>query len=433
MRIELRTDREGQNYYSFVYYDSNAKKRIRLRKEEVQKRFGTDIHDHQRAVEVCRILEAEVDSLHSRIKRRISWEKEFFNFNELTEYYEMYQKKNAPNSYKNNIHYFKYYVLPFFLKVNKCYNIAYWHNEYANFRDWLEEDARLVRKPEQKLSYASMNHAIKSLNTFLKILFQRKIITSFLRCDAFPNHTLKELSIEDVIFPNEMEEITKDLLNSNYELESIYFRFMFFTGMRPNEALGLNPGNIYSGKIENKSLERQLHQAGITYYGYIFINSQPSHNTRGLRDKEGMIHYKPLKGRKKIDDKSGRTIAIIDKKLWNHIVKLHNIAIEKHSKQQFGSEIDQYPIFEGIDKTTASLRLQKTYEKLGLHYRPWKCLRHSRATFLVGETGNPVLARIWLGHRTEKTLERYVHIYEAINRSVKKKRNGNKFAPLIPI
>lgn len=150
MRIELRADREGKNYYSFVYYDSLSKKRVRLRKEEIQDRFGTDITDHQRAVEVCRILEAEVDSLHSRIKRRIKWEKEFFDFDELTKYYEMHQKKKAPNSFKNNIHYFKYYVLPYFLKVSRCYNIAFWHNEFANFRDWLEEDARHIKKPVLK-------------------------------------------------------------------------------------------------------------------------------------------------------------------------------------------------------------------------------------------------------------------------------------------
>ena len=86
-----------------------------------------------------------------------------------------------------------------------------------------------------------------------------------------------------------MEEVAKELSNTGYELESIYYRFMFFTGMRPNEALGVNPVNIYSGKIENKYLERHLNQAGITYYGYLYINSQPSHETRGLRDKKELF------------------------------------------------------------------------------------------------------------------------------------------------
>ena len=160
------------------------------------------------------------------------------------------------------------------------------------------------------------------------------------------------------------------------------------------------------------------------------INSQPDHNTRGLRGKRGYIKFKPLKGRKKIDEKSARTVVITDKVLWNELVRLHNEALVLHKKQTFGSSIDQYPLFEGIEKTASAKRLRLAYETLGLNYRSWHCCRHTRATMLIGETANPMLARLWLGHSSEKVLQRYVHIYEAIVRSAKKKRTGNEFEPL---
>ena len=77
MRFELREDREGKQYYSLVYYAPITKKRVRIKKEEIRARFGSDTSEHQRAVDVCRLLETEIDSQYSRIKRKMAWEKEF--------------------------------------------------------------------------------------------------------------------------------------------------------------------------------------------------------------------------------------------------------------------------------------------------------------------------------------------------------------------
>jgi hypothetical protein len=54
---------------------------------------------------------------------------------------------------------------------------------------------------------------------------------------------------------------------------------------------------------------------------------------------------------------------------------------------------------------------------------------------LIGETGNSLLARLWLGHSSEKVLKRYVHIYEVIVRAAKKSgpEDGIKIRKLKPV
>ncbi|MBI2601915.1 MAG: hypothetical protein HYW48_02565 [Deltaproteobacteria bacterium] len=380
MKIELRKNSDGSRYYSLVYYDRIAKKPVRISKADIRKRFGKDIIEASEASEICKILEAESDSLKNRIEKRVRWEEEFYKFGQLLEFYQTHQKKKAPNSYKNNVHYLKYYVLPYFLSIRKCNNLAMWYDFYPEFKDWLEDEACLVKRPEQRISYASKNHAVKALNTFMHTLFRRGIIDRFFLCESFPTHKMNEKGIDDLISPEEMERIYNQLILDGSEREALFFRFLYFTGLRFNEALGIHPANLYDGEIEDKMLAKHLIQEGISYYGYVVFDSQPAHETRGLRDKNGEIQRKPLKGKKKIDDKSARTVVITDKLLWNELVKQHNQTLEQFEKGYFGKEINQYPLFEGVDKSSSANKLKKAYEKCGLRYRSWHCCRHTRAT-----------------------------------------------------
>lgn len=433
MKMELRRNKNGTSYYSFVYYDRVSKRRIRISKDDIRRRFGKEITDQTEAADICKILEAESDSLKNRIAKRVKWEDQYYNFNELIGFYEKHQKKKAPNSYKNNLHYLKYYVLPYFLSIRKCNNLAIWFDFYPDFRDWLEEEARLIKRPEKKISYASKNHAIKSLNTFMQILHHRGIVDRFFLCESFHDSKLNTKSIDDIIKESEMEQVYAALQSDGNKLEALFYRLLFFTGVRFNEALGIHPGNLYDGEIEDRMLAKHLKQEEIEYFGYIVFDSQPAHETRGLRDANGEIHRKPLKGKHRIDDRSARTIVITDKLLWNELVELHNETLQQHEKGFFGSDIDQYPLFEGIDKTSSAKKLQAAYAKCGLRYRSWHCCRHTRATMLIGQTSNSLLARLWLGHSSEKVLNRYVHIYESVVRSAKKKSTGGGLKKLKPI
>lgn len=59
-----------------------------------------------------------------------------------------------------------------------------------------------------------------------------------------------------------------------------------------------------------------------------------------------------------------------------------------------------------------------------LKARTWHSCRHTRATMLIGETGNNLLAKLWLGHSSDRILNRYVHIYEEIVRKLKRQEDG---------
>ena len=296
MRADLRTNKDGTKYYSFLYYDKVTNKRVRISREDIRKRFGNDITTIEDAHQAIKLLDAEYESLKLRLSKRASWEKEFYNFNTLLERYFIYQKKRAPNSYENNIHYLRNYVLHYFLTLSKCNNFSYWPELYENFKEWLEHQAFLLKQPTKLISYGAKNHCIKALNTFMRQLQKEKIIDRLILCEKFPNYKLNERSIDDVISPGEMAIVYDSLNKTGHHLEAVFFRFLYFTGLRFNEALGISLHDIHTGKIQNENLKRLLNSHAISYFGYLVLSSQPDHRTRGLRDSSGKIFEKAPKG-----------------------------------------------------------------------------------------------------------------------------------------
>src|SRR5580704_4765808 len=98
---------------------------------------------------------------------------------------------------------------------------------------------------------SSKNHAIKALNTFMHSLFRRGVVDRYFKCECFPGYKLKEKGIDDIVTDEEMERVYSQLIRDGHEKEALFLRFLFFTGMRFNEALGIHPGNVYDGKIES--------------------------------------------------------------------------------------------------------------------------------------------------------------------------------------
>lgn len=424
MKIEKKKNGKLGDYYSFIYYDRELKKPVRLKKEEIHKRFGKVITNLEEAKKLAKELEKEMESEKNKYLSRLDWQTKNYEMTKLLAIYEEAQKKRAPNSWKNNIHYLKFYVLPFFMNEKQCDSLSKWPEYYGNFIQWLEEEATLLKNPKKLISYGSKNHAIKALNTFMGHLFRSRVIEKHILCESFHSKFLNEKGAEELISNEEMEAVYNELNLQSNHLEAVFFRFLYFTGLRFNEGLGICPGDIYDDRIQKKSLEGQLANANIEYHGYILLSSQPSHETRGLRNKDGHVIRKPLKGRFKINDKNSRTIVITDLTLWNELVELNNKAIEKRDNGLFGDQIGDYPIFEGIDKTTSSKKLKKAFAARNLKPRTWHSCRHTRATMLIGETGNNLLAKLWLGHSSDRILNRYVHIYEEIVRKLKRQEDG---------
>ena len=329
--------------------------------------------------------------------------------------YAIAQQKAAPNSYQNSMHYLKYYVLYFFLQVEICTKLQEWPLHYDAFKEWLEEKATVTRTPGQLISYNSKNHCIRALNTFMRFLYRKMIVTSFISCPRFPDYQTKEKTIDDVISPAEMEAVYNRLQVAGHRKTAVFWRLLYFTGMRFNEARGVSIENIYEGELEDLAFAKRLTEHKIGYFGYLVLENQPANKTM-LRNREGHIARKPLKGKKKIDEKSARTIPIIDAVLWRELALLYNEEVERMQQKIWGTLPSNYVLFDGVQRSV----VQKAYAALGIPYHNPHCCRHTRATWLVGETGDTFLTRMWLGHTSQKVLDKYVHIYQACVRKAKK-------------
>lgn len=414
MRYERRKNSDGSTYYSFQYYENG--KRVRLTREEIRTRFGKDITTEDDAKHCLKLLDAQIESTKLKVQRRLAWEKEFYNFSKLLEQYEIAQKKVAPNSFQNNVFYLKHYVLYYFLSVKRLNNLESWADYFEDFKTFLET-AKTINTGKT-MAWNSKNHAIKALNTFFKHLEKQNLISKAVKCEPFGEHLMNTRSIDDVVKPDEMEKVYNVLKESGHDTEALFFRFLYFSGMRFNEALAVSLGDLFQGEIENEFLRKKLKAYELNYFGYVVADSQ-----FGGMDGEKVIRL-PFKGRKKIEEKFNRVIPVIDKVLWNSLVE---VGEELHSKLGNKSPRNQL-LFLGLDDTTASRRLEQAFLKAKLRYRSWHCLRHSRATLLIGETSDTMLARVWLGHNSPRTIEKYNHIYQAVTREAKaKETTGKKF------
>jgi integrase len=310
----------------------------------------------------------------------------------------------------------KHYVLPFFLTKKKLNSIDLWEDNFDEFREWLEKSAIQIRS-NNLISYSSKNHAIKSLNTFLNHLYSKKLIHRIAKCGPFPDHLIGKRSLDDVVYPAEMETVYEALLGLGYKTEAIFFRYQFFSGMRFSEGLAISLADIFADSLPaNQPIAKKLEFHKMSYYGYVVSDSQVD---------EKRIRY-PFKGKKEISERFARTIPITDKKLWNHLVDLAEEQFEKWNKSA-GDKKSCF-LFQGIDDTTSSRRLEEAFQSSKLKYRSWHCLRHSRATWLIGETSDETLARAWLGHSSPRIFERYNHLYQALVREAKSKDSiGSEF------
>lgn len=403
------------NYYSFVYYDSASKKRVRITRSYIQERFGHDITDLAEANQVIQLLSREIASRENDQRDRLSWTSESPEFVEMLELFLQTHKKNAPNSHRNTMHYLRYYVCHFFLHVSGCQDVEQWGLYYDEFREWLEEKATVTRTPGQRISYNSKNHCIHALNIFLKFLYRKHMISHMVPCTRFPAYQMRMRTVDDLVSPEEMESVYGHLKAKGRFQEAVFFRLLYFTGMRYSEAKGISLQNIYEGKLEDITFARRLAEHQISYFGYLVVDNQPVDN-RHLRNETGHVQRKPLKGKHRIEEKSARTIPIIEEVLWRDLATLYNQGLHAFERKIWGVNPENYLLFEDTEREL----LKKVYQELGLPYHSPHCCRHTRATILIGETGDTTLTRMWLGHTSTRVLERYVHVYQACVRKAKK-------------
>lgn len=301
-----------------------------------------------------------------------------------------------------------------------------------------EDEAKLISKPNKNISYASKNHAIKALNTFMKHLKQENVITDLHICDAFHDSKLNERTIDDVITEDEFKSVYERLKLNGDHNEAEYFLMLYWTGMRFNEAIGISLADIYMGDISRDSFKNLLRRNLIffgdeindvknylyCYFGFFTLSSQPDNNgSRNIvRDSNGTVLRKPLKSKKVINERNTRVFPIVNDELWDCLVKRAKKAYRSwQNRDLITSDKSSYLLFENVNKTTTTNKLKKAFEQCGIRYKTWHCCRHTRGTFLYGKTGDKALSMAWLGHSSERVHNKYLHTYEALMREIKSK------------
>lgn len=117
-----------------------------------------------------------------------------------------------------------------------------------------------------------------------------------------------------------------------------------------------------------------------------------------------------------------RVIPIVDDELWAILAERAKSAYISWKNNGHGTkDKSSYLLFEGINKTTTTIKLKKAFEQCGIRYKTWHCCRHTRGTFLYGKTGDKALSMAWLGHSSERVHDKYLHTYEALMRDMKAK------------
>lgn len=414
MQVEIRKLRNGKEYYSFVYRDNG--KRIRLKQENHPK-----FDSYEQAVKWARIQGANIDCVKVRAMKRLAWKNQFFDFLELSRKFTLSIKKTQPNSWENCSFYFEHYVLQFFLEIKSVNNINNWSIYFEEFKSWLEESAYTIKNNPALISYSSKNHCIKALNAFLIFARNNQLVdpSNVYKISVFPASKLKSRDVEALIDKNEYECIYSILKEMNEDV-AVMFQCAYWTGMRFSEIFGLSLDDLIQGKIGHNSIGNFLDKHEIDYCGYIVLESQPKSKIR-LREKDGSILRKPLKGKKVISTKNSRLIPIIRKELFNNLVKYYKIQTEKYNSGVYGKDRKHYIFFEDVNRTLAMNNLKKAYEKTSYKFKSFHCCRHTRCTELVGETGDFSLAQTWLGHSRLETTMKYIHIFQQANMNAKKK------------
>lgn len=415
MRYEKRIHK-GSPYYSFLYWCPKTKKRIRLRKSEVPGDIDTD----KKAEEFCRIKEAELQAFSLKVKREIQWKNQYYDFDRLLDLFTKKRKVEAPNSWETDVYYLEQYVFTYFLTIKRCNNLNNWDLHFEGLRDWLENEAELIKEKagQPRLAYATKNACIKSLNRFLDTMARlQKMKSPPPRCRVFPKSKIRKKGLEAYISSDEMEAVYSKLKELDKDCADFYW-VLCHTGLRLNEGVGLALSHIYRGAPKDRTLKKMLDRFEIKSFLHIVLDSQPA-NDEEIRSKDGSVKRKPLKHKQGMGAGMNRMIPIQDKRTTEILVRRFNTQAAICKLKKFGDEKGNYLLFDGIDKNRISNKLRKAYSQLKFdHKSPHDC-RHTYCTNMVAQTeGHTFLAKYVLGHSDAKTTEGYMHLWELIQRQV---------------
>jgi integrase len=379
----------------------------------------------------CQSMAAQENAASARRQKLLEWKKVYQNFERLLDVFKDYQKRNAPNSWNNDVHYLETYALSFFLDKspsNETNNILNWHLHFEEFRKWLSV-VKPLKYSKDSLSLNTQNRVIKSLNVFLKMVGQQTGQV-FPKCPVYPRDEVTQITIDDIYDEADIEAIKRELKNIRKDSYD-FFVILANTALRENECLGLCLAFLTDGKIEgtkSSKIHEQLTKYGLgDYHGYICLESQPAvaklrtqvpfEDRFKIKWSVGSVPRKPLKCRKKIDPKHFRYIPIFSKEAWNILVERYNNQKALWLEKRYGNDERDYLLFDGFTDSMFRRDLEKAFSNAKLKFKSGHKLRHTYCTWFYPKVNEDrFLAKRVTGHEDERTMSVYSHLNEQIGR-----------------
>lgn len=410
---------------------STGKLSFRIRYWDGGKHKTVPVSEHpefltsEQAEEFCKQQNAKADAdrhleKHAKGMDALAFKKKYADFDKEVSHFLEWYADEAPNSWEACRSWLQNYVIPYFVG-KKLNNPNLWHTEFEKFRRYLEKDATLMRS-KKKLSYSSMGHIVKALNSYLKYLgLHQKMdaVTSNLKCRGFKRSKSNRRGKADLIQPEEYE-VLKHALSTSAQ----FFIVLMNSGMRIHELYSLPFSNVFKGdKDLDDTLKMPFKQLGQKIFGYIRLESQMKAKFAYRVIKTGTIPRKPLKSKPKIGSEFNRVIPIVDEETWDILVENRRRAMKEwEGRIYLSSNVDDYLLFN-VDISEIRRDMRKVTKKT-----PHSC-RHSYVTNTVrafrGVNYGPELIKAITGHSSVE-FERYVHLGMEDDQEVKK-RNVESF------
>lgn len=353
-------------------------------------------------------IEANLEVVHRISQKRLEYIKKLKAYEGLLEEFRVWRgREKKPKTVANNLSYLKNWSLRYFVDVKGELKYQHWANHYDSFISWLMEqksERANHKSKDGRLSENTINNIIRSLNAFLKFL-EGKTAQKLLRCSTLDVPPIK--GMDYLLTEEELSELKKTS-DESFEGSSDLVELLRYTGMRVMEGLGLTLEDITLGELSEKKkfINDTLRAADIKLYGYITLRKQLANDINSEVAETGKGQYVPLKHRKAISDRYIRYIPIISRELAE-ILKRRMLSCKATEKELLFWDCSYSRLRETFDEVYKEASTKKTPHDL----------RHTFITEIVNSLGGDVslsIARDIWGHSEQKSLQRYVHLSEAL-------------------
>jgi integrase len=388
---------------SFMIEKDKSVFRIRYRTiDNVQHRLSPDKHPSFKSKEEAqawiKTKQAYLAGEKSRMARIVANNKRYPLVQEKLKLYCDYKLESKLKDIKTIEAYFQNYIFNFFLSIKQTQNLNEWSLFYPEFLKHLKS---VKSKKGVPLAIETQRKICFYFNDFLEYLYKNKHTTTYIEKLDIPDSEDSELTLAEAYWTE--EEIEKVLPLLSEDVRNLFI-FGLETGMRVSEMLGVTRQLYYKGSLPRKEINESLIKNGISYNGYIRLESQLDTN------KDGVFTLKPLKGKDKILSKHARYIPVSEKCF--EIVKHYNNKIVTMGAIQ---DRDSRNLFwENLTKSKVNTEIQDSCKLAGIPIKTTHSTRHTFCTNFLLKTSSEFLTKIISGHSSDKAFKRYLHLIESL-------------------